>query len=129
MSRIGDPSVRQRSGGERAGQRGLELRERGEEPGLGFGPRLVELGADIDIDPLVIRDQRPNTVAVLADSPAAKAGLKEHDIITHLDGHEIEPAKDLMDMLQKHKVGDTLAITVLRDAKPHELSVTLEERT
>jgi serine protease Do len=76
----------------------------------------------------VIRDNRPGTVAVLEHSPAHKAGIKEHDIVTHIDGAEIQAGKDLTDMLQKHQVGDTLMLTVLRDTKPHDLSVTLEER-
>ncbi len=78
---------------------------------------------------MVIRDHRPDATAVLADSPAAKAGLKEHDLITHLDGSEIAPGVDLSDMLQKHKVGDAIAVTYLRDGKKHQCTVTLAERT
>jgi serine protease Do len=78
---------------------------------------------------MVIRDHRPDAKAVLEGSPAAKAGLKEHDIITHLDGTEIQAGADLTDMLQKHGVGDTIKITFLRDGKAHEGEVTLAERT
>jgi serine protease Do len=78
---------------------------------------------------MVIRDHRPDAQAVLAQSPADKAGLKEHDIITHLNGTEIAAGMDLTDLLQKHKVGDTLAISFLRDGKANQCDVTLEERT
>ena len=78
---------------------------------------------------MVIRDHRPDAKAVLADSPAAKAGLKEHDIVTALDGTDIAAGADLTDLLQKHKVGDSVAVTFLRDGKEHECSVTLTERT
>ncbi len=64
---------------------------------------------------MVIRDHRPDAQAVLEGSPAAKAGLKEHDIITHLDGTELTAGTDLTDMLQKHGVGDTIRIVFLRD--------------
>jgi len=78
---------------------------------------------------MVIRDHRPDASAVLVDSPAAKAGLKEHDIIIRLDGTDIAPGADLTDMLQKHKAGDSISLTYLRDGKEHECSVTLTERT
>jgi serine protease Do len=78
---------------------------------------------------MVIRDHRPDAQAVLAKSPADKAGLKEHDIVTKLDGTAIGEGMDLTDMLQKHKVGDTVSLTFLRDGKEQECNVTLEERT
>ncbi len=78
---------------------------------------------------MVIRDHRPDATAVLADSPAAKAGLKEHDLVTKLDGKEITHGTDLTDLLQKHKVGDSITLTYLRNGKEHECSVTLTERT
>jgi serine protease Do len=78
---------------------------------------------------MVIRDHRPDAQAVLTDSPAAKAGLKEHDIVTKLNGAEIAAGTDLTDLLQKHKVGDSVSLTFLRGGKEHECSVTLAERT
>lgn len=78
---------------------------------------------------MVIRDHRPDATAVLAESPAEKAGIKEHDIIVKMDGSDIPSGADLTDLLQKHKVGDSVALTYLRDGKEHECSVTLTERT
>lgn len=77
---------------------------------------------------IVIRDHRPGAVAVLADSPAQKAGLKEHDIITKVNGAELDEKSDLMDMLQQHEVGDTVTLTYLRNNKELDCAVTLEER-
>jgi serine protease Do len=77
---------------------------------------------------MIMRDHRPGAVAVLAGSPADKAGLKEHDIVITLDGEELNSSIDLMDMLQKHKVGDTVKLAFLRDGKERECSLTLEER-
>lgn len=82
----------------------------------------------VDHGAMVIRDHRPDAQAVLAHSPADKAGVKEHDIITRLNRTEIEAGKDLTDMLQKHKVGDVVTLTYLRSGKEHECEVTLEER-
>ena len=77
---------------------------------------------------MVIRDRRPGAEAVLAGSPAHKAGLKEHDIVTKLDSKELESGMDLMDILQKHRVGDSVAVTYLRRDHEHECDVKLEER-
>jgi serine protease Do len=77
---------------------------------------------------MVIRDHRPDARAVLADSPAHKAGLQEHDIITKMDDHELKAGMDLMEFLQKHTVGDTVTLTYLRAGKEHVCRVTLEER-
>jgi serine protease Do len=82
----------------------------------------VEYGA------MIIRDHRPDAKAVLADSPAQKAGLQEHDIITQVDGKEIEGAMDLMDLVQERKVGELLKVTYLRDHKDQKCEVKLEER-
>lgn len=77
---------------------------------------------------LILRDRRPDAQAVLTDSPAAKAGLKEHDIITHIDGTEIPADKDFSDLLQEYKVGDTVKISYLRDGKSSDCEVVLQER-
>lgn len=78
---------------------------------------------------MVIRDHRPDAQAVLVKSPADKAGIKERDIIISIDGTEIAADMDLTDLLQKHKVGDTVSLIYLRDGKEHDCKVTLEERT
>lgn len=78
---------------------------------------------------MVIRDHRPNAKAVLEHSPAEKAGLKERDIITHLGNVELKAGTDLTDVLQQHRVGDTITVQYLRDGKAHEGEVTLVERT
>ncbi len=83
----------------------------------------------VDHGAMVIRDHRPDAVAVLADSPADKGGVKEHDIVVALNGKKIQAGKDLTDLLQAHRVGDTIRLTVLRDKKEHVCEVTLQERT
>lgn len=85
-------------------------------------------GLPRDHGAMVIRDRRPGAEAVLAGSPAHKAGLKEHDIVTKLDGKDLEAGMDLMDLLQKHQVGDAVKLTYLRRDDEHECEVKLEER-
>ena len=77
---------------------------------------------------LVLRDHRPDAVAVIPGSPAQEAGIQENDIITHVNKQPMEANQDLMDLLQSHTVGEVLHLTLMREGKEHTASVTLQER-
>lgn len=77
---------------------------------------------------LVVRDHRPNSVAVVPGSPADRAGIKENDIITHVNGEEIPEDTDLIELLKKLKVGDEVELTILRESKELKVKTVLEER-
>ncbi len=61
-------------------------------------------------------------------SPAAKAGLQAGDVLTDFAGKPIRNLYDFTDALRRSKVGDVVAVTVLRDGKPLKASVTLAQR-
>jgi len=61
-------------------------------------------------------------------SPAAKAGLKAGDVLVDFAGKPIRNLYDFTDALRRSKVGDVVAVTVLRDAKPLKASVVLAQR-
>jgi len=65
---------------------------------------------------------------VEAGTAAAKAGLQANDIITALGGDQIVEDTPFVNLLLKHRPGDTLDLKVLRDGKEITLSVTLGER-
>lgn len=65
--------------------------------------------------------------AVVADGPAAKAGLQKNDIITKIDGENLTEEKTLSQVVREHMPGDTLVMTVLRGEEEMEISVTLDE--
>lgn len=52
--------------------------------------------------------------AVEQDSTAAAAGLVAGDIITAVDGQEIQSSDDLIELLEGYKPGDTVELTVFR---------------
>jgi hypothetical protein len=61
-------------------------------------------------------------------SPAARAGLREGDVIVQLADMKIHNIEDLMAALQAHKPGDEVEIVVLRTGSPVKLKATLRSR-
>lgn len=64
--------------------------------------------------------------AVMKDSPAAKAGLKDKDIVTAVNGAKLGAAGSLSTLIGEYKPGDTVQLTVIRDGKELGINVTLE---
>ena len=62
------------------------------------------------------------------DSPAAKGGLLPGDIMTGFDGKPIKNLYDFTYALRDARVGQTVAVKVLRGAEELTLNVTLGER-
>ena len=65
---------------------------------------------------------------IVEDSPAAAAGLNINDIITHVNGEEIATSNDLVAVVRKAAIGDTLKFTVYRMGKTMEITVTVGEQ-
>src|SRR3989344_5148052 len=72
--------------------------------------------------------QKPHTPAIIPGSPAAKAGLKEKDIIVSCNGEEITDDKTIQDFLEEMEVGKVLNLKVMRGKKKFDAKVTLTER-
>jgi serine protease Do len=69
--------------------------------------------------------------AVVPDSPAAKAGLKEKDVVTEINGQRVEGAAQFRRMIHEIPAGRAAQLTVWRDGHAQAVSVTLgkaEER-
>ena len=64
--------------------------------------------------------------AIVKDSPAAKAGLKDKDIVTKVNGVEVGKAGTLSDLIGEYKPGDTIQLTVIREGNETAVNVTLE---
>ena len=65
--------------------------------------------------------------SVAEDGPAADAGLEESDIITAINGEEIDGSKALVDAVRNASVGDELVFKVYRKGESMELKVIVGE--
>ncbi len=66
--------------------------------------------------------------AVVADSPAAQAGLQAGDIITAVDGLTVDRSNPLDLQVLRFAPGDQVTLDVLRDGQDLELTATLGTR-
>jgi len=65
---------------------------------------------------------------VIKDSPAEKAGIKEFDIILTCRNEKITLKNPLANILQKCKIGEKVALKVLREGQEIDLPAVLEEK-
>lgn len=69
-----------------------------------------------------------NEPAVLPDSPAAKAGLQEGDIILEFGDRKIDLDHPLISRINLYSVGDKIKVKIWRDGQFITLEVTLAEK-
>lgn len=63
---------------------------------------------------------------VVPGSAAARAGLRDGDVIVRLGGAPVDSFDDLRAAIRRHAVGDTVELTYLRDGHDFATSATLE---
>lgn len=63
--------------------------------------------------------------SVTKNGSAARAGIKANDIITKVDGKDINDVVSLHTILYTHKVGETVKVQIVRDGKTSDVNVTL----
>jgi S1-C subfamily serine protease len=64
---------------------------------------------------------------IQSGSPAAKAGLKQGDVVLTLDGRGIKGEDGFPTLLLRHQPGDTIALTFVRGGAQQTASVTLTQ--
>jgi serine protease Do len=63
---------------------------------------------------------------VVADSPAAAAGVQPLDVITGFDGEAIDGPRTLQQLVEQSEIGRGHTLTVLRDGKPLTLKINVK---
>ncbi|MCL5075536.1 MAG: trypsin-like peptidase domain-containing protein [Chloroflexi bacterium] len=62
------------------------------------------------------------------NTPASEAGIRPGDIIVTIDDQEVKDDVTLLKAVRKHKPGETVQVTVVRDGDRRTFKVTLGER-
>lgn len=79
---------------------------------------LSYLNNSISADGIYVAD-------VISDSPAEKSGIKVGDVITKIDGIKITKMMELRKHLYSKEPGDTILLSLIRNKKQYEFSITL----
>ena len=82
----------------------------------------------IDYGAWIASDTADGSPPIWADSPAADAGLQADDIVTAIDGRQIDAAQGLDDILSLYEPGDRLTLSVLREGTTLQVGLTLGTR-
>jgi photosystem II stability/assembly factor-like uncharacterized protein len=96
---------------------GTQERERPASPGTGYmgvQGATVPTGAQL--------------TTVTPDGPAARAGLRDEDIVTAIDGKAIKSYDDFINFLAQKAAGDRLKLDVSRGPEKIKIDVTLGQR-
>jgi len=105
-----------------------QLREFGETRRGWLGVYLQDMTSEIAE---ALRLNPPSGVLVSGvdpRGPAAPAGMRTGDVIVKLNGQEVDDARQLQRIVAEAPVGTTVPVTVVRDGRSTELTVTLTRR-
>lgn len=86
------------------------------------------LGGPVEIHNGVAPDRggaAPVVGDVAAASPAEQAGVRVGDLITHLDGDEVETWSGFVSLVQLHEPDDVVHLTIQRGSEQLDLPVVL----
>lgn len=86
-----------------------------------------QLGLELDYGAYLADDLSQNLPAIVNDSPADRAGFKVGDIITEVEGEQIDKNNNLQSVVRDFIPGDKILVKVWRDGSEVELNVTLGE--
>ncbi|MGW6288558.1 trypsin-like peptidase domain-containing protein [Streptomyces sp. NPDC055107] len=65
------------------------------------------------------------TPAVAKDGPAARAGIRSGDVITHVKGQRVHSGEELIVKIRAHRPGDELDLKLTRGGEERTVSLTL----
>jgi serine protease Do len=98
-----------------------------------LGVRYVPLTADVANEfnlsvtngAFIAPSSDPSNPSIIAGGPAGQAGLQEKDIITQVDGKNINQTHSLTSLLDTHQPGDKITLTVIRGNDTKHINATL----
>ncbi|HSU05038.1 MAG TPA: Do family serine endopeptidase [Acetobacteraceae bacterium] len=93
-----------------------------------LGARIQDLTPAMAESVGLPRAQGAMVVAAVAGSPAAKAGLEAADVILAFAGREMQDFRTLSRAVATQEIGASVPMTIWRDGKQIDLTVTIAER-
>jgi S1-C subfamily serine protease len=102
----------------------------GDEDGSGWlGVEIGEVTAEKAKDLKLTAQRGVVVMDVEPDGPAAKAGLKENDVVTQYDGQVVEGTVQFRRLVRETPTGRTVALVISRNGATQNISVELGERS
>src|SRR5580704_1792010 len=94
-----------------------------------LGVEIGEVSADKAKELKLSEVRGVEVIDVQPGSPAAKAGLKEHDVITGYDGQSVEGTVQFRRLVRETPVGRNIALAISRNGSAQNVSVELGDRS
>src|ERR1700683_2954166 len=94
-----------------------------------LGVEIGEVNAEKAKDWKLAEVRGVEVVDVEPDSPAAKAGLKQQDVITRYDGQAVEGTVQFRRLVRETPAGRSISLTISRNGSAQEISVELGDRS
>jgi serine protease Do len=96
-----------------------------DEGGSWLGVETQEVTAEKAKDLKLSAERGALIGKVLEDSPAAKAGLKDGDVVTEINGQRVEGTAQFRRMIREIPAGRTVQLSVWRDGRSQTITATL----
>ena len=94
---------------------------------IALNPEIAALNGLAITRGALIYSGQAGALAILPNSPAAKADLKEGDIIIRIDNIDIDETHSLATIIQRYKPGDKIEVTIIRNDETLIKLITLVE--
>ncbi len=94
-----------------------------------LGVQLQEITSALQQEKHLSTLQGAYVADVVENSAAEKAGVANGDVITHINTTAIRSVTDLQEQIGRHRPGDKITITVLRNNKQHILTAELTNKS
>ena len=98
-------------------------------PGLGITLANRRLTEELGLEGVMVLQVQPGSSAEkagLRGTTQAREGLVLGDVIVAVNGKEVKDYDSLRDELERHEVGESVTLSLMRDASTVEVGVTLE---
>ncbi len=93
-------------------------------------PARVRVAGYLGVGALDLKDTHGAEVNMIdQDAPAAKAGLREHDVITTFNGTKVNSAEQLRDLIRPLPAGREVTLGVVRSGRPITIKTKLGKRS